>query len=132
MWFWWFMLISDLIVPILMIFSGRMMWKHTPESINGIIGYRTSRSMKNMDTWKFAHNHCGKLWYRTGWIMLFPSIIVHLPLYRQSTEVIGSFGAILITIQTIILIISIIPTELALKKHFTDEGTPKKSKYLKL
>lgn len=50
MWFWWFMIICDLVIPILMIFTGRMMWKHTPKNINGIIGYRTRRSMKNMDT----------------------------------------------------------------------------------
>ena len=64
MWFWWFMLICDLIVPIVMIIGGRMMWKHCPKSINGIVGYRTNRSMKNMDTWKFAHKYCGKLWWK--------------------------------------------------------------------
>ena len=52
----------DLIVPIVMIIGGRMMWKHCPKSINGIVGYRTHRSTKNMDTWKFAHEYCGKLW----------------------------------------------------------------------
>lgn len=46
MWFWWFMLICDLIVPIVMIIGGRMMWKHCPKSINGIVGYRTNRSME--------------------------------------------------------------------------------------
>ena len=38
--FLWFMLICDLIVPIVMIIAGRMMWKHCPKSINGIVGYR--------------------------------------------------------------------------------------------
>ena len=65
--FWWFMLICDLIIPIVMIIAGRMMWKHCPKSINGIVGYRTNRSMKNMDTWKFAHEYCGKLWWKIGW-----------------------------------------------------------------
>ena len=60
--FWWFMLICDLIIPIVMLIGGRMMWKHCPKHINGIVGYRTARSMKNMDTWKFAHDYCGKLW----------------------------------------------------------------------
>ncbi|MDO4554333.1 MAG: SdpI family protein, partial [Lachnospiraceae bacterium] len=28
--------------------------------MNGLKGYRTSRSMKNMDTWKFAHEYSGR------------------------------------------------------------------------
>ena len=60
MWFWWFMLICDMIIPIVMVIVGRMMWKHCPEHINDMFGYRTARSVKNMDTWKFAHDYCGK------------------------------------------------------------------------
>lgn len=125
MWFWWFMLICDLQIPFLMIFAGRMMWKHTPKNINGVIGYRTRRSMKNIDTWRFANYHCGKLWCKIGKIMLFPSTILHLPFYGRSVEATGIFGAILCTIQTIILLISIFPTEKALKKNFTEDGVQK-------
>ena len=114
-----------LLIPLLMLFAGRMMWKHTPKNINGAIGYRTSRSMKNMDTWRFANNHCGKSWCKIGKIMLFPSVILHLPFYGRSIEVIGTFGAILCTIQVIILLISILPTEKALKRNFTETGVPK-------
>ena len=28
MWFWWFMLICDMIIPIVMVITGRMRWKH--------------------------------------------------------------------------------------------------------
>ena len=34
MWFWWFMLICDLLIPITMLIGGRMMWKHCPKRIN--------------------------------------------------------------------------------------------------
>lgn len=122
MWFWWFMLCCDIIIPILMIIGGRIMWKHPPKKINGLIGYRTSRSMKNMDTWIFAHNYCGKLWWIIGWIILILSIIIHIPFFATSVNVIGIVGGILVTAQVIILICSIIPTERALKKTFTDNG----------
>lgn len=122
MWFWWFMFICDLLIPLLMIFAGRMMWKHTPKNINGAIGYRTSRSMKNIDTWRFANNHCGKIWCKIGKIMIFPSVLLHLLFYGCSIEAIGTFGAILCTIQVIILLISILPTEKALKRNFTEDG----------
>ena len=106
-----------------MVIAGRMMWKHCPKHINGIVGYRTARSMKNMDTWKFAHDYCGKLWWKIGWLMIIPSALIHIPLYHSDENTIGVAGGILVTIQCIILIVSIYPTEKALQKHFNDDGT---------
>ena len=123
MWFWWFMLCCDLMIPIAMIIFGRMMWKHPPKKINGIIGYRTRRSMKNMETWEFAHNHSGKLWWKIGWIILIPSILVHIPIYGDAHSTIGIVGGILVTIQAVILIVSIFPTERALKRVFKEDGS---------
>ena len=123
MWFWWFMLICDMIIPVVMIIVGRMMWKHCPEHINGMLGYRTTRSMKNMDTWKFAHDYCGKLWLKIGWVMLIPSALIHIPLYHSDKNTIGFAGLILVTIQCFIMVGSIYPTEKALKKYFNDDGT---------
>lgn len=122
MWFWWFMFCCDILTPIVMIIYGRMMWKHPPKKINGLSGYRTSRSMKNMETWIFAHKYCGKLWWIIGWITLIPSIIIPIPFYAASENAIGIVGGILVTVQVIVLIYSIIPTERALKKTFTDDG----------
>ena len=123
MWFWWLMLICDLIIPIIMLVVGRMMWKHCPKQINRVIGYRTARSMKNMDTWKFAHEYCGQLWWRIGFIMLVPSVVIHIPFYCSDDNIIGIVTLILVAIQVIVLIASIFPTEAALKKRFNDDGT---------
>lgn len=125
MWFWLFMLGCDLLIPILMIILGRMMWKHSPGSINKVVGYRTSRSMKNMDTWKFAHDYCGRLWWKIGWAMLIPSVIIHFPLYNSSENTIGVVGGILCGIQCIVLMVPIFFTERALKRNFTNAGIRK-------
>lgn len=125
MWFWWFIFVCDLILPILFIVIGRMMWKHCPKEINGVLGYRTKRSMKNLDTWKFAHDYCGRLWWRIGWIILIPSILIQIPFYHSTVDLIGTVGGIICTVQCIILITSIIPTESALKKTFSEDGTYK-------
>lgn len=122
MWVWWFMFVGDLLIPILMIGAGRMMWKHPPKTINGVIGYRTAYSMKNQDTWKFAHDYCGRLWWKIGWIMFVPSAVVHFPFYYSSENTIGIIGSILCTVQCVMLIASIFPTERALRKNFTKEG----------
>lgn len=125
MWLWWFWLICDLFIPLVMIVVGRMTWKHCPKNINSLIGYRTTRSMKNLDTWKFAHEYCGKLWWKLGWLIMILTALMHIPLYQSNDNIIGIAGVVLITIQCTVLIISIYPTEKALKEHFTDDGTRK-------
>ena len=115
------MLICDLLIPITMLIGGRMMWKHCPKRINGMAGYRTTRSMKNMDTWRFAHDYCGKLWWKIGWVIIIPSALIHIPLYHSNKNTIGFAGGILAAIQCIIMIASFYPTEKALKKHFRDD-----------
>ena len=121
MWFWIFMFFCNMLVPLIMVIAGKMMWKKCPGKINIVYGYRTKRSMKNMDTWKFAHEHCGKLWWRIGWIMLAVSGIVHIPFIHSSEDAIGTMGVVLCSVQLIVLLGSIIPTEVALKKKFFDE-----------
>ena len=125
MWLWWFWLICDLLIPLVMIVVGRMTWKHCPKNINSLIGYRTTRSMKNMDTWKFAHEYCGKLWWKLGWLIMILTALMYIPLYQGNDNMVGIAGVVLITIQCTVLIISIYPTEKALKEHFTDDGTRK-------
>ena len=122
---WYFILFCDLIVPIVMVVAGRIMWKHCPKDINVLLGYRTTRSMVNMDTWRFAHSYCGRLWWRVGLIMLVLSALAHIPFYQSSEAVIGTFASALCLIQVAILVVSVFPTERALKKTFNDDGTRK-------
>lgn len=123
--FWVAMFICNLLVPLLMVVFGRIMYKHAPKSINGIYGYRTSMSMKNEDTWKFAHDYCGKLWYKVGLIMLIPSVLVQLPFVKSSTDTIGIMTVVLETVQICVMIASIFPTERALRKTFDKYGNRK-------
>ena len=49
-----FLFAIDLLVPAIMLIAGYFMHKHPPKNINYIVGYRTARSMRNMDAWQFA------------------------------------------------------------------------------
>lgn len=122
---WWFILVCDLFIPILMILAGIIMWKHAPKEINGLLGYRTTRSMKNMDTWKFAHDHCGRLWWKIGLVMLIATIPAHLPFYQSNDNTLSALSLIVTGVQLVVLIASVFPTEMALKKTFHDDGTRK-------
>lgn len=124
--FWIFMLIMDLLIPLSMIGFGRVFIKNGPNEINGVFGYRTSMSMKNKDTWVFAHHYCGKLWLIIGWIMLFASIIPMILLIGRDIDTVGRWGGILCAVQTFFMLITIIPTEVALKRNFDKDGNRKK------
>ena len=120
--FWIFMLIMDLLIPFTMIGFGKMFLKKAPDQINYVFGYRTSMSMKNQDTWVFAHHYCGKIWYICGLILLVVSLIVLLLVMGKSNDAIGNVGGILCVFQMIPLVGSIIPTEIALRKNFDKYG----------
>lgn len=123
MYIWWFMFFCNLLVPIIQIVAGKMMWKSSPGKINKVYGYRTKRSMKNMDTWEFAHEHCGRVWWRVGWVTLIVSVLAQLPFMHSSEDVSGVVAGVISTLQVCILVLSIFSTERALKKTFYDDGT---------
>lgn len=114
--------ICSLLVPVIVIITGRMMWKHYPKNVNGLIGYRTTLSMRNIDTWKFANEYCGRLWYRIGILMLIFTIVIFLLFFKASFNTAFMASLILIAIQCIILVATIFPTENALKREFPEEG----------
>lgn len=124
--FWIFMLVMDLLIPITMAAFGKYFAKKAPKEINMIFGYRTSMSMKNRDTWEFAHHHLGKIWYITGVVLLFATVIIFLCVILKPQDTIERVGEIVCILQLVLLIVSIIPTEVALHKTFDKNGNRKK------
>ena len=120
--FWIFMLFMDLLIPIIMIGFGSYFAKNAPKEINWLFGYRTAMSMKNKDTWDFAHHYCGSIWRKVGWIMLPCSVIVMIASFGQDADTVGIYGLILCLAQLAVLIASIFPTEAALKRTFDENG----------
>ena len=123
--FWVFMLIMDLLIPLTMIGFGHLFIKKPPQNINDFFGYRTYMSMKNKNTWLFAHQYCGRLWYKWGIILLPISIIAMCFVIGKDSDMIGKAGAAICYVQMIPLIGVIIPTERALKKTFDVYGKRK-------
>lgn len=120
--FWIFMLIMDLLIPVTMIGFGNYFMKNAPKEINAVFGYRTSMSMKNKDTWEFAHKYCGKVWCSFGIAMLSITVIFMFLVIGKNEECVGRIGGIICGVQLIPLIGSIFPTEVALKKNFDKNG----------
>lgn len=126
-WFWVFMLICDLLVPCTMIGFGDYFSKKAPKEINATFGYRTNMSMKNKATWEFAHKYIGKLWLRLGLGMVVLSVVPLLVVLGKDIETVGKVGMAVCFVQLVPLVGSIIPTEIALKKTFDQNGRRKKA-----
>ena len=124
--FWFFMLTMNLLIPFTMIGFGKYFMNSAPENINIVFGYRTSMSMKNQDTWKFAHEYCGKLWFQWGKITLILTIIAMLFLLGKTVDIIGNWGGTICMIQLLPLIGAIGPTENALRRTFDKDGKRRK------
>lgn len=115
---YWLTMFSNIIIPVIMIVSGITFLLIPPKKINSFYGYRTRRSMQNIETWEFAHKFSGKIMFIVGIILLIISIIVTNELYDENTLNFGGNEIFVLIFQLPILILSIIPTEIALKIKF--------------
>lgn len=122
MWAWVFMLIMDLLVPVSMLYFGRRFKKNAPRDINATFGYRTAMSMKNKETWKFAHQYCGKLWEACGLILLAVAVVAMLFALGKDINTVGIIGTAVSAVQVVVMIGTIFPVEAALKRNFDKNG----------
>jgi hypothetical protein len=75
-------------------------------------------SCKNKDTWFYAHRHAGKLWISLGFVLLVLSI--------GAVIVINNITSMQLTwmilVQLVTVLLSLIPTEIALRREFDKNG----------
>ncbi len=116
-----FLFIIDLLVPAIMLIAGYFMRKHPPKNINYIIGYRTVRSMRNMDAWQFAQKKTGLIWEKVGLVTLAASALIQIPFLFFSLETFSIASVVLLLAQLAVLLLSILPVERALKREFPND-----------
>lgn len=125
---WFIMSIVSLFVPLIMLIFGIVFLKKSPNKINPVYGYRSRRSMKSIEAWKFAHFLCAKIWLYAGIVMLLLTILAMLLVLKKSEETIGTVAQIVIYVQLAVLLLSIIPVEASLKRNFDENGNKKSPK----
>ena len=119
---WILMFFSNLIVPIVLMSFGSVLRKNAPGQINALFGYRTTRSMKNRDTWEFANNLWGRLAWKWGLWMLIGTIAAMIAVFFASEDVVSSVGMIVMLLQVAVILLTIPVVEKALKKEFDENG----------
>ena len=116
-----FYLFTNLLIPIICIIVGVTLVFFTPKKINSFIGYRTTRSMKNNETWKFAQKHSGLIQLILGIILFIITIIIYYYYQDATVSTLSTLHTVFTIIQLLVLICSIIPTEIILKKKFDNK-----------
>ena len=125
--FWIFMLVMNLLTPLVMIIYGRVFEKKPPKIARSkfAFGYRTVMSMKNEETWEYAHRFFGKLWFRFGIAVGLISIIVLFFFFLYYKDTVGFAGMIICYVQLVAMLLPVIPTEISLRRKFDKYGNRK-------
>lgn len=119
---WFLMLVCGLSFPTIMLVAGKLFLKGIPKKINGVIGYRSPMSIKNADTWQFAHTVAGKFWWKWGWPCLVLSVIGMLCVLGQTENTIAIVGLCIMCVMTLPIFGVFAHTEKALRKTFDKNG----------
>jgi uncharacterized membrane protein len=112
----------ELLVPIIILTFGIIFRKKGPKKMNGIFGYRTEMSLKNRATWDFANAFCARIWRIIGLLLLFPSVVAGSVSIRLGAGARVIIMLIIVTMQIIILILSVFVVEKVLKMNFDQDG----------
>lgn len=122
------MLLLLSLLPLLITYMGKVYRDKAPKYINWAYGYRSPRSMKNTDTWAFAHETIGKLWLYGGMILeliVAFTIIVIMDFQIKSGDWIVTLFLLL---PLVFIFLSIFYIESRLKGTFDETGARKSLK----
>jgi Predicted integral membrane protein len=91
--------------------------RYPPKNINSFSGYRTTRAMKNIDTWKEANRYSSKLLFRFSLVLLAVTT-VSVILAGKSYDYMAIAILISVILSVVFLFVSIVKTEKHLKDMF--------------
>ena len=111
-----------LLIPAVMIVVGVVFLKRPPKRVNGFYGYRTARSMSSQEAWDFAHRACGRLWLGCGAVVGLICLGLEIAVLRWNRELLSTWSGTILLIQCVLLLVTILPVEGALKRNFDRDG----------
>lgn len=115
------LVLLSLTLPLILFFIGLIFYKHPPKEINSFCGYRTSSSMKNMETWNEANKYSSKLMMRFSLPMIFLTAFAVF-IAGRSYEAIAMVILLSVVLCVSLLIASIVMTEKHLKDMFDNKN----------
>jgi len=112
---------TSLLIPVYLIVSGLTWQKNPPKKKNTLfelgLGYKSTMSIKNHETWEFSHKYIGKIYVIIG----IPLLIITVILWYFFGYV-EFFTKFLLYLEMAGVFLPAIPTENALRKNFSADG----------
>jgi uncharacterized membrane protein len=113
-------MVVNIIMSVTMILGGYSMRYYAKKPVNRVIGFRTSRSMKNRDTWYFANKKCGDIWLVMGVVSLVVTLASIFALMPDISDKAGEYvQAVIAILQFAAIMLSGLYVQLQLKKKFS-------------
>ena len=126
MMFLFFLFFCSLLMPATFLGVGWYFTRHTPGR-NSAFGYRTPLSGKSDLANAFAHQYIGRLWWKIGLVSLPVTVITFIILLvlQLDKDTTGWIGGGLVLLECGAMLLTILPTEVALHKNFDKDGAPR-------
>lgn len=119
---WKILSLLTLVTPFFTLILGLICWRFPPKGPTWALGYRSRRARASDESWLFAQNMAGQIWFCLGLVLLIVSLFVCKGLEAKTIEAMCRSALICILIQDLFLLLSIIPTEVLLMRRFDRFG----------
>ena len=113
--------LATMLAGIFFLLAGIWALIFPPKSINSLYGYRTNNSMRSQSSWDFAQRFSAREIIRWGTILLICSLV---GLQYGAGEKLGT--VIGLSILVVVIVMFILRTERAIKKHALAEKKPQR------
>ena len=95
----------SILIGIIFILCGLILLYKPPKDINGLYGYRTRRSMKNMTLWNKGNKYSAKLLIKYGISIMILGIIISFIIAKVEYALLMIIG--LMIVASILLILTV-------------------------
>ena len=107
-----------LVTPLFCLFLGLICWRYPPKGPTWLLGYRSRRARASQEAWQFAQNVAGQIWFGLGLVQTVVFAWVCLGMQTWSVEAQCQAALISILVEDVLVLLSMIPTEVLLVRRF--------------
>lgn len=113
-----------LVTPLFCLILGLICWRYPPKGPTWLLGYRSRRARASQEAWQFAQNVAGQIWFGLGLVQTVVFAWVCLGMQTWSVEAQCQAALISILVEDVLVLLSMIPTEVLLVRGLADGVRP--------
>lgn len=119
------LIFCTMVMSLIFLVGGYSLRKTAKRKINHVIGYRTSLSMKNEDTWAFANDELGKIWIKIGWFIVPFTILFNVVFAFVKLNCYEMVCVLFVIGEIVVLFITRAIVESKMRRTFNRDGSRK-------